>query len=166
MEKLLQSISIFPLTFQLSKYLMRKIPFALLILVSSQCCAQSSPDSIKTDTMKVDSLNMDEVDNHVFYESEASFPGDEKALKAYLLKNLVTPAEVTEKKLMGSVIVSFVVRSTGKITNVSIKKSFVNCPSCDAEALRLIQNMPEWVPALAYGKYVATSVELPVRFKP
>lgn len=42
---------------------------------------------------------------------------------------------------------------------VEVSKEF------DAEALRVIRAMPNWIPAETNGKIVATKVQLPIGFK-
>ena len=78
-------------------------------------------------------------------EEMPEFPGGTEALKEYLDKNMKYPAEAKEKGTQGRVIVQFVVDEKGKVTSPKIARSVD--PSLDAEALRLIENMPQWTPA-------------------
>ena len=77
-------------------------------------------------------------------EEMPEFPGGTEALKEYLDKNMKYPAEAKEKGIQGRVIVQFVVDEKGKVTSPKIVRSVD--PSLDAEALRLIENMPQWTP--------------------
>lgn len=80
----------------------------------------------------------------------------------YLADNIVYPAEAKAAKLEGEVMVSFVVSKEGEITKAQVVKGFDK--ACDAEALRVIQEMQKWVPGLQEGKEVAVSMSLPIRF--
>ena len=77
-------------------------------------------------------------------EEMPEFPGGTEALKEYLDKNMKYPAEAKEKGIQGRVIAQFVVDEKGKVTSPKIVRSVD--PSLDAEALRLIENMPQWTP--------------------
>ena len=95
-------------------------------------------------------------------EEAASFPGAEAALKAYLLKNLIYPAQAKKLGIKGQVIVRFTVNPDGSITNIKLVKTIGG--GCDAEAIRLINKMPRWIPGKLSGKAVKTSVLLPIKF--
>jgi len=97
-------------------------------------------------------------------EDEASFPGGLQALTLYLNTNMVYPQRALDDGISGRVYLRFVVSSTGKITNVKVTRGIPNCPECDAEAKRVIQNMPNWIPAKNNGKNVAMWFNLPIKF--
>ena len=93
-------------------------------------------------------------------EEMPEFPGGTEALKEYLDKNMKYPAEAKEKGTQGRVIVQFVVDEKGKVTSPKIARSVD--PSLDAEALRLIENMPQWTPGKKTDeKGKSKAVELP-----
>ena len=101
-------------------------------------------------------------------EEMPEFPGGTEALKEYLDKNMKYPAEAKEKGTQGRVIVQFVVDEKGKVTSPKIARSVD--PSLDAEALRLIENMPQWTPGKktdekGKSKAVATQYTLPIAFR-
>ena len=101
-------------------------------------------------------------------EEMPEFPGGTEALKEYLDKNMKYPAEAKEKGIQGRVIVQFVVDEKGKVTSPKIVRSVD--PSLDAEALRLIENMPQWTPGKktdekGKSKAVATQYTLPIAFR-
>ena len=101
-------------------------------------------------------------------EEMPEFPGGTEALKEYLDKNMKYPAEAKEKGIQGRVIAQFVVDEKGKVTSPKIVRSVD--PSLDAEALRLIENMPQWTPGKktdekGKSKAVATQYTLPIAFR-
>ncbi|MFT4666753.1 MAG: protein TonB [Polaribacter sp.] len=85
-----------------------------------------------------------------------------KSMIQYLSDNIVYPTEAKAAKLEGSVVVSFIVSKEGEITKAQVVKGFDK--ACEAEALRVIQEMPKWVPGAQEGKEVAVSMNLPIRF--
>lgn len=60
----------------------------------------------------------------------------------YLSSNLQLPDQVVVNHIHGEVDLSFQVDETGKPVNISVVKSL--CDSCDAEAIRLLQQGPGW----------------------
>lgn len=99
-------------------------------------------------------------------EVSAEFPGGFGAMKDYLETNIVLPALVMKGKIGGNCYTQFIVERDGSITNTKIVRGVTDCPECDAEALRVIQNMPKWKPAKMNGKIVRSSFNLPIAFKP
>ncbi|TAL80465.1 MAG: TonB family protein, partial [Bacteroidetes bacterium] len=99
----------------------------------------------------------------VLVEEMPMFPGGEKAMLAWISDNLKYPGEAIRNKIAGLVYVNFVVSSSGKLKNVLIKNS-VN-PLLDAEAIRVIKNMPDWNPGKQNGKAVDVDYTVPVSFK-
>ena len=101
-------------------------------------------------------------------EEMPKFPGGTEALKEYLDKNMKYPAEAKEKGTQGRVIVQFVIDEKGRVTSPKIARSVD--PSLDTEALRLIENMPQWTPGKktdekGKSKAVATQYTLPIAFR-
>ncbi|GAB4032425.1 hypothetical protein GCM10028774_12920 [Spirosoma jeollabukense] len=88
--------------------------------------------------------------------------GGQAGLGQYLMKNLRYPAEAQRAKIEGTVIVSFVVTSDGRIADVQVKQSVGG--GCDEEALRVIKAMPAWSPGQLNGKPVNVRTSLPVSF--
>ena len=91
-----------------------------------------------------------------------SFPGGEEALHHYLSENLQYPGVAMEKGIEGEVVVTFNVEKNGTLKGISLAQSVE--PTLDAEALRLVQNMPRWIPAQKKGKKIKGSVTLPISF--
>jgi Ca-activated chloride channel family protein len=92
----------------------------------------------------------------------ATFPGGETALKAFLTKNLIYPPQAKKNGLTGVVKISFSVNPDGSISDIKIVKSIGG--GCDAEAIRLINLMPKWIPARKSGKAIKSQVLLPIKF--
>ena len=94
---------------------------------------------------------------------QPEFPGGQEAMRNYISKNLVYPAQAMKDSIKGRVIVSFIVEKDGSITNPEILKSVH--PLLDAEALRLVTNMPKWTPGKHLGFPIRVQYSIPVRFR-
>ncbi|PWV53692.1 TonB family protein [Chitinophaga sp. S165] len=81
--------------------------------------------------------------------------------KEYLSKNVNYPASAAAGNVTGRVKVSFRVLPDGTLEDFKITRRLQ--PDCDAEALRVVKEGPEWSPA-SDGK--ATRVQVDVHFPP
>nr|MCU0329213.1 energy transducer TonB [Chitinophagales bacterium] len=91
------------------------------------------------------------------------FPGGEQALIHYLKENLIYPQVAKEKKIEGTVVVEFRIKSTGEVSGVKVLESIGS--GCDEEGIRLVENMPKWKPGKQNGKPIAVYFTLPIEFK-
>ena len=96
-------------------------------------------------------------------EQMPSFPGGMEALMQYLAKNMRYPVEAQKNKVQGRVVVGFIVSKDGDIKKAHILRGVG--PELDAEAIRVIESMPRWMPGMQRGKAVAVSYTLPVMFR-
>ena len=96
-------------------------------------------------------------------EERPQFPGGDAELMKFLQQNVKYPKEAQEQGKQGRVIVQFVVNTDGSISNDTIVRSVD--PSLDAEALRIIRNMPNWTPGKQKGEPVRVRFTLPVTFR-
>ena len=92
-----------------------------------------------------------------------TFNGGDEALMKWLGENIKYPAEAEKDGKEGRVLVKFVVTSTGKPANAEILRSVD--PLLDAEALRVVNAMPNWNPGRQDGKPVNVNFTLPVTFR-
>lgn len=91
------------------------------------------------------------------------FKGGTEAMTHYMVTNVKYPEKAAKEKVTGTVMAAFVVTKTGKVTQVTIKKGV--SPELDAEAKRVIEQMPDWVPGEKDGKKVDAEMILPVAFR-
>lgn len=75
--------------------------------------------------------------------------------RKYLKKNLVRPTDETCAQVKGKVVLTFLVNRDGRPFHIKVKKSL--CESSDKEAIRLVQEGPDWT----YGNKQA---EVTVKF--
>ena len=88
--------------------------------------------------------------------------GDADAFVKYVQQNLKYPQRAIENEEQGRVTVNFVVDQNGKIQNAKVVKGVSEL--LDAEALRVINNAPDWTPAKQGGKNVPVTYSIPVVF--
>lgn len=138
---------------------MRLLLFFLLFQTS--CFGQNPDDTIRLNTERQDSiLNSATIEFELWPEAE--FPGGIQALMMFMEKNVTYPQEAIQKEISGKVYVAFVVQVDGSITNIEVVKSVH--PLLDAEAIRLIEKMPKWIPAEGPEGVEKSTVRFPVTF--
>lgn len=98
----------------------------------------------------------------VVVEEMPEFPGGSNALRGFIAKGIRYPAEAQANKVQGKVFVTFVVSASGKVEDAKVVKS-VN-PLLDAEALRIVNMMPDWKPARQRGQAVSVAYTVPIEF--
>ena len=114
------------------------------------------------DTAK-DKLRISPEEIFVVVEDQPQFTGGTKALMQYLRDNIKYPKESHEKKIEGRVIVNFVVNTDGSISDVSVIRGID--PMLDAEAMRVISEMPNWKPGMQRGEAVRVRFTLPIVYR-
>ena len=92
-----------------------------------------------------------------------AFKGGSEALEAYYRKNVRYPPEDIKQESEGRVFVSFNINKNGKISRAKIKISADY--RLNEEALRLVNNMPDWEPGILYGKKTNFNFVIPINFK-
>lgn len=96
-------------------------------------------------------------------EKMPRFPGGQGALMNYIAKNINYPQSSKDKNEQGIVVVRFIVTETGKVSEPEVVKSV--SPALDAEAVRVISSLPDFIPGRVGGKAVAVKYTLPITFK-
>lgn len=91
------------------------------------------------------------------------FPGGNEAFLLYLNKSIVYPALARERGIEGRVVVTFVIRKDGTITDIWVARSV--SPELDNEAVRVISVMPNWKPGTINGEPVNVRYSIPVNFR-
>ena len=95
-----------------------------------------------------------------FVDKRPEFPGGMTALMAFFAENIIHPAEVRDTGWQGRVVVQFVVRKTGEITDVRTFHEVF--PPLDKEAVRVAKLMPHWIPGEHNGEKVNVKYILPI----
>lgn len=95
-------------------------------------------------------------------EQMPEYPGGMRAGLEFMARNLRYPTKAREAGKQGRVIVQFVVRKDGSLSDFKVLRPVD--PWLDAEAIRVISTMPKWKPGMQEGKPVSVKFTLPVTF--
>ncbi len=95
-------------------------------------------------------------------EEQPGYPGGDESRIKYLQENIKYPDEAKELGVQGKVFVTFVVEVDGSITDVRVLRGIG--AGCDEEAIRVVRNMPRWVPGKQRGVPVRVQFNLPIKF--
>lgn len=96
-------------------------------------------------------------------EDMPRFPGGHQKLLEFLARNIKYPVAAQKENVQGHVIVSYVVSSTGKVEDVKVVRGL--SPELDAEAMRVVGKMPDWIPGKQRGMAVDVKYTLPITFR-
>lgn len=104
-------------------------------------------------------------DNKVYktVDQLPQFPGGEVAMMNFLAQNIQYPANAAKNDIEGRVVLQFVVEKDGQIGEVKVVRSVD--PEIDAEAVRVVKLMPNFIPGRQEGKPVAVWYTIPISFK-
>ena len=80
----------------------------------------------------------------------------------YLSKNVRYPEEAYKNGIQGRVISTFGVEKDGSITEARVVRSVDKL--LDAEALRVLSTMPNWIPGRQNGEPVRVKYTVPITF--
>ena len=122
------------------------------------------------------------------------FPGGEKELLSFIGHNVHYPVKAQENGIQGTVIIRFIISSTGKVGNAIVIKSIMikgkkidevvvvgygakketevksdlqskDMIILEKEAIRVVNSIPDFTPGKIKGKKVAVYYTLPITFK-
>lgn len=96
-------------------------------------------------------------------EKMPQYPGGDSELIKYLSQSIKYPVEAQKSGIQGRVICQFVIGRDGTISNVKVVRSVD--PNLDAEAVRVINAMPDWQPGEQKGQKVNVEYILPINFR-
>ena len=96
-------------------------------------------------------------------EEMPKFPGGDAAMMEFLRNTVKYPEEAMKNGIQGRVVIQFIVEKDGSISGAEVIKK-VN-EQLDAEALRVVGEMPNWTPGKQKGKEVRVKFTLPVTFR-
>jgi len=154
----------------LSLMITRTILFTLGICISSITVAQEpaqviqKSDAERTEDLPVPEREKGEEPSSVKLDEMPDFPGGMEALFNYINLGIKYPAEERKAGVSGVVYVTFVVNKDGRISEAMVLRGIPDGPALDAEALRLVNAMPNWIPGKRDGEPVTVQYNLPIRF--
>ena len=131
---------------KLAKYLIA-LPLALLLVAGNSVYAQNQKG--------------DEIFTEV--EKYPEFPGGNSAFMKFLAEGIKYPVIAMENNEQGRVVANFVVEKDGRISNIKVIRGVT--AGLDAEAMRLLNSMPDWQPGEHKGQPVRVRFTLPMVFR-
>ncbi|MFT6921391.1 MAG: TonB family protein [Crocinitomicaceae bacterium] len=103
-----------------------------------------------------------EAEIYDFPDNAAQFPSGAAEMQKWLIDNMVYPEIAIALEDEGRVYLSFVIETSGLISNIKVEKGISK--EIDREAKRLIRSMPKWIPGMHEENLVRTRVLLPIVF--
>jgi len=94
-------------------------------------------------------------------ELQAEFPGGQMSLQKFIVDNLIYPEESLRNNIEGEVIIQFQISPDGTPNDFRITSGLNK--ECDEAALKVINEMPKWRPAILY-RPVSSNQSLTVEF--
>ncbi|MBI1288139.1 MAG: TonB family protein [Flavobacteriales bacterium] len=91
------------------------------------------------------------------------FPGGMQEMMSYMMTSIKYPESAKADSVSGKVFVQFVVDKTGKVGQIEVVRGVRD--DLDAEAVRVISEMPNWTAGMQNGKKVSVQMVLPIFFK-
>jgi TonB family protein len=103
--------------------------------------------------------------NEIFTEVQesASPTGGIDVFYQYVMQNMKYPLQARKAGVEGKIFLEFVVNQDGTLSDISIKNGIG--AGCDKEAMRIVKESPNWIPAKHEGKIVRQKMILPIVFK-
>lgn len=104
-------------------------------------------------------------DNEIYESAEhmPTYPGGAAELVNFIEKNIRYPQEALNDSIQDIIQVSFIVEKDGSTTDFEVIDE--HHPALEAEAVRVLQQMPKWKPATQNGVKVRVEYVVPVKFK-
>lgn len=98
-----------------------------------------------------------------FAENDPQFPGGDDSMRIYIQENISYPEEARKLGEQGVVYVQFIVEKDGSLSNVKVVRGVSE--SLDAESVRVVKSMPNWIPGEQDGKKVRVRFTLPISYR-
>ena len=88
--------------------------------------------------------------------------GDISKFREWVVRRTNYPPEAYDRKIRGTVFLTFIVERDGSVSNVTVVKGVD--PLLDDEAVRAISDSPRWSPGLQRGQPVRVRFSIPLNF--
>lgn len=145
---------------------MKKSTFIIPLLALTLACSEEDMyveplDGVGQMSQVVNPANADDV--FIVVEKQTTFPGGQVAWSEFLSKNLTYPEQAKSMGIEGSVYLSFVVDEIGKVSDITVSRGVG--AGCDQEAIRMLQESPNWIPGEQRGRAVKSKMAIRIVFK-
>ena len=120
-----------------------------VIFNASSICAQTEASATNVDKSS---------ETAYLSDRNARFPN----FSEYLSQHLVYPKLAKETSLEGIVKAEVLLNEVGEVTEICIVESMGN--TIDAQVIKLLREMPYWIPAVRNGRTVSQRLIVPFKF--
>jgi len=131
--------------------------FTLLRLAAFGQANQNEMDSLSNTPIPY-------ITDTTLYAMDATMPqypnGGQQGFLNYLYKNFRYPRKECLNNIEGAIIVEFIIRKNGKVTNAKILKGI--SPNLNKEAIRVVMDSPKWIPGKDSGNKDSVYYRVPV----
>ncbi len=134
----------------------------ILCFYSDTLFGQSDTIYPNRDSVKIMADKAPDDKVYTFVEEMPEFVGGKVAREKYLLENTRYPEHAKRKKIEGTSYIGFTVKKDGSISDVKLKRG--SNEELDREAIRVVREMPNWIPGHQNGKAVNVDLLCPVKF--
>ena len=137
---------------------------ALGLSLSKAVLAQSNHEEILPPAEKPAVVEQEKDVPFVLVEQMPKFPGGENAMFKYISDNIVYPKAAQKSGIAGIVYIFFIIDKKGNVTSTEVRRGVKGGEELNAEALRVIKEMPQWEPGYQNGKPVSVQLTVPIKF--
>lgn len=118
---------------------------------------------VKDSLVKLPEIFIDDNVYEVFIiEEEPEFPGGDKALQKWIKENTIYHEIPKKEGITGKVYLSFIIDKDGKVIDVKIIRGLD--PYLDKEAVKVVSNLPLWIPGKNNGEPVKVLKRIDIKF--
>jgi TonB family protein len=138
---------------------MKKISFyTICILISISCNSKKVDTSDSNNNYQNDTSNAD----FNWPPTDPTYPGGVIEMMKFIKENSVYPHQALQDSIEGKVHIQFTINEDGSISEIMVLKSSNQILS--EECIRLIKQMPNWIPSEFKGEKVKSKYMLPITF--
>lgn len=98
----------------------------------------------------------------IVVEEMPTFQGGDESRVKFLADNIKYPQMAKASGIQGTVLVTFVIDETGRVTDVKVLRGIGG--GCDEEAIRVVKMMPPWNPGRQDGQAVCVQFNMPIKY--
>lgn len=109
-------------------------------------------------------MAVDKMGYYNYTEIAPTFPGGQVSLESYISNNIEYPREAIDNEAEGTVSVLFTIDENGNIANVKTAGAKLGY-GLEEEAIRVVSDMPKWVPGTIKGKNVKAWYTIPLTYR-
>lgn len=143
----------------------RKIAFLSSLLITLAVTTPISSQTCKIKTATLDNGNSiyTEVFEYDYVDEKPQFPGGGNSLLSFINSTREYPQDAYNAGIEGRVTCSFVVNENGKISNIKVLRGVET--SLNREAVRIMSEMPDWIPGKIARRPVPVRVVCCIPFR-